>query len=163
MGKKIILFGVLVLVFLVLLSFNFANQDFDGKFTMNVPIGTHYSDTAYCLPNGKLGCVGEYWPDNSDCVIDDGDIVVFYYNNSLLQDGEANAYEHALGTLTNSYLYHLEQRDGDLIILTNSIEMQNLPPYLAGKVSGGGNEVVFVGGKNLNDVKRYANSIEFLN
>ena len=163
MGKKIILFGVLVLVFLVLLSFNFANQDFDGKFTMNVPIGTHYSDTAYCLPNGKLGCVGEYWPDNSDCLIDDGDIVVFYYDDSLLQDGEANAYEHALGTLTNSYLYNLEQRDGDLIILTNSIEMQNLPHYLAGKVSEGGNEVVFVGGKNLDDVKRYANSIEFLN
>ena len=36
-----------------------------------------------------------------------------------------------------------------------------MPPYLAGKSSKNGDEVVFVGGRSLNDVKHYANTIEF--
>ena len=143
-------------------SQNIFSQDFDGSFSMNVLAGQHYSDVAYCRPNGALGCARKYWEDsNDDCAIDENDMVVYYYNNSLLVDGEANAYDHALEALTDSYLYNLQATDGKLIILTNGISMKNLPPYLAGVANEDGSEVVFVGGFHLDELKKYADSIEF--
>lgn len=139
-----------------------SNQDFDGHFTMDVPFGKHYSDTAYCRDNGRLGCRGEYWEDNSDCEIEGDDIVIFYYDSSLLAEGESNAYGHAINGLTTSYFYRTVQNDGDLIVLENDLEMRNLPHYLVGKSSPDGSEVVFVGGQNLDYVKNYANSIKFI-
>ena len=165
MNKKVL---IVIVILGVILLFAFsslisANQDFDGKFTMNVPLGNHYSDVAWCLPNGALGCKGEYREDNAGCDIENGDIVVYYYNNSLLAEGESNALEHALNGLTTSYLYQFDSRDGDLYILTNDIGMNALPPFLAGKSNDDGSEVVFVGGTSLNDVKHFAATIEFLN
>ena len=137
------------------------NQDFDGLFTMNVPIGKHYSDVAWCWANGGLGCKNEYWADDDlDGIINDGEIVVYYYNNSLLSKGESNALEHSLNVLTKSYLFQLQQ-DSDLIILTNDIGMNAVPSYLVGVSNEDGSEVVFVGGRNINDVKHYASTVEF--
>ena len=93
--------------------------------------------------------------------IEKGDIVVYYYNNSLLLGGESNTLEHVLNGLTTSYLYQAS-KEGDLMILTNDEDMTKMPPYLEGKSSENGDEVVFVGGRSLNDVKHYANTIEFI-
>lgn len=162
MSKKLLIIIILLAIIAVLAInlFNFSNQDFDGKFTMNVPLGKHYSDVAWCLPNGALGCKGEYRPNNDDWDFSKGDIVVYYYNNSLLIEGESNALQHALNGLTTSYLYQLSQND-DLIVLTNDIGMSNMPPFLVGKSNYDGSEVVFVGGDNPDDLKHYANTIKF--
>ena len=45
--------------------------------------------------------------------------------------------------------------------MTNDIGMRNMPPYLVGTANDDGSEAVFVGGHNLNDLKRYAHSVEF--
>lgn len=55
----------------------------------------------------------------------------------------------------------MSQSNGDLIILTNDIGMRKLPPFLAGKSTENGDEVVFVGGRNLDEVMHYANTIKF--
>lgn len=163
MNKKVLLIVMIfaIIALFALFGISCSNQDFDGHFTMDVPFGKHYSDTAYCLPNGGLGCKCEYWEDSAGCEIEDGDIVIYYYNNSILSDGESNALEHALNGLTTSYLYQLAQSDGDLIILTNDIDMRKLPPFLAGKSSENGDEIVFVGGRDLDNVKHYADTIKF--
>jgi hypothetical protein len=41
--------------------------------------------------------------------------------------------------------------------------MKAIPHYLVGKSNDDGSEAVFVGGNNLDDVKRYAGTVEFLN
>ncbi len=138
-----------------------SNQDFDGLFTMDVPLGQHYSDVAWCWANGALGCAKEYWEDNAGCEIDGDEIVIYYYNNSLLVEGESNAWQHAINDLTTSYLYEIYQNDGDSILLTNDIGMSNMPPYLIGKVNDDGSKAVFVGGYNLDVLKKYSDSIEF--
>lgn len=162
MGKKILtIFIIAFIALFALSSLNFASQDFDGLFTMDVPLGQHYSNVAWCKPSGGLGCLNEYWEDNAGCDIEEGDMVIYYYNNSGLVDNEANAREHALNTLTTSYMYEYNGNDGDLIVLTNDIDMKAMPPYLVGKSSGDDSEIAFVGGKNLDDIKRYAGTIEF--
>ena len=138
-----------------------STYDFDGLFAMDVPAGQHYSDVAWCRANGALGCAREYWEDNAGCEIDGNEFVVYYYNNSQLVEGESNAWQHAINDLTGSYLYTVYQDDGDSIILTNDIGMRNMPQYLVGKVNGDGSKVVFVGGYDLDDLKKYADSIEF--
>ena len=165
MNKKILVVIIILAIGLLIYAFpiNLFAQDFEGHFTMNVPMGKQYRDVAYCLPNGDLSSAAEYWEVNTDCEIDDGEIVVYYFNNSILSDGESNALQHALNGLTTSYMYQQASNDGNLIVLTNDIDMKGLPPYLAGKSNEDGSEAVFVGGRNLNDVKNYANTIEFLN
>ncbi len=162
MNRKVFIIIIILTVISLTAVFaiNVSNQDFDGHFTMDVPLGKHYRDVAYCLPNGGLGCKCEYWEDNAGCDIEDGDIVIYYYNNSLLVDGESNALEHAMSALTTSYFYQ-PSKDGDLIVLTNDVDMRKLPPFMAGKSTENGDEVVFVGGRNLDDVKHFANTIEF--
>lgn len=162
MNKKIfIALIIIVLIFVVaIFSLPLSNQNFDGLFRMNVPLGKHYSDTAYCWSNGGLGSAREYWEDNAGCDIEDGDIVVYYYDSSILGAGESNAFQHAVDGLTTSYLYKAH-REGDLIILTNDPDMTKMPPYLAGVSNEDGSEAVFVGGRSLDDVKRYANTVEF--
>ena len=165
MNKKILVAIIILAIALIVFVFpvNLFAQDFDGHFTMNVPVGKQYRDISYCLPNGGLGSEAEYWEVNAGCDIEEGDIVVYYYNNSLLAEGESNAWQHALNGLTTSYLYQRASNDGNLVVLTNDIDMKKMPPYLAGKSNEDGSEAVFVGGKNLDDIKRYANTIEFLN
>lgn len=138
-----------------------STQDFDGLFTMNVPLGHHYSDVAWCRSNGALGCAKEYWEDDSGCEIDGNEMVCYFYDNSQLVEGESNAWQHAVNDLTVSYLYKVYQDDGNSLVLTNDIGMRNMPPYLVGKVNEDGSKAVFVGGYNLNNLKKSADSIEF--
>ena len=163
MGKKLLL--AIVILALISITVVFAiqsnEQDFDGNFTMNVPIGKEYCDVSYCLPNGRLGCAMEYWDVNSDCQMGDDDIVMYYYDNSCLADGETNAWKHAMNTLTTSYLYEPYRNDGNLVILTNDVGMRNMPPYIVGVTNNDQSKVVFVGGYNLDDLKYYANTVKF--
>lgn len=162
-SKKFLLlipFLALILV-ATLATFSLANQDFDGLFTMNTQIGTHYSDIAYCLPNGALGCQKEFWEDNSGCEINGDEQVVYYYDNSCLVNGESDAWQHALNTLTGTYMYNVSQNDGNLVILTNDLGAKNIPPYIVGVSNNDGSKAVFVGGFYLENLKTSANSVEF--
>lgn len=163
MGKKILLAIVILALISITVVFAFQNntQDFDGNFAMNVPIGKQYYDIAYCLPNGRLGSTMEYWDANSGCQMTEDEIVVYYYDDSYLVAGENNALEHAINTLTTSYLYKFSQNDGNLMILTNDIGMRNMPPYIVGVVNDDASKVVFVGGYHLDNLKYYANSVKF--
>jgi len=162
--NKKVLFAIMIFA-IVFLTAQFAlshsNQDFDGHFTMDVPFGKHYSDVAWCRANGALGCKCEYWEDDAGCELDDGEIIVYYYNNSLLVEGESNAWQHAVNDLTTSYLYDIYQNDGKSLILTSDLGMRNMPPYLVGKVNHDGSKAVFVGSRSLDDAMHYADTIEF--
>lgn len=151
---------IVVIVLIIIMPIN-STQDFDGLFTMNVPLTQHYSNVAWCRANGALGCANEYWEDSAGCEIDGDEMVIYYYNGSLLGSGESNTLKHVLNGLTTSYLYELNKTDGDLIILTNDISMRNMPTYLVGKQNEGGSEVVFVGGYDLDNLKNHANSVKF--
>lgn len=163
MGKKLLLAIVILILISLTVVFAFQNntQDFESDFTMNVPIGKVYYDSAYCLTNGRLGCVKEYWDVNSGCIMSEDDMVVYYYDDSCLVDGDGNVWQHAIDTLTTSYLYKPYQKEGDLVILTNDIGMRNVPPYLVGVSNDDASKAVFVGGYHLDDLKYYINSIKF--
>ena len=162
-GKKfLLLIPILALIIVMMLAtFPLVTQNFDDLFTMNTQIGKHYSDVAYCLPNGALGCQKEYWEENSGCEINDDECVVYYYDNSWLVDGESNAWQHAINTLTGTYLYNISQEEGDLAILTNDLGARNMPPDLVGVSNNDGSKVVFVGGFYLENLKACANSVVF--
>ena len=136
-------------------------QDFDGHFKMNVPLGKHYTDCAWCGGNGALGSICEYCSDDMEYPMGEDDIIIYYYNNSQLSDGESNAWQHSLDVLTTSYLYDIYSDDGNLIILTNEVTMNKMPPILVGKTDDDGSNVVFVGGFHLDELKKYADSIQF--
>ena len=156
MGKKALLFMIILIIILITSVHAYQNgdsefnsmfsstQDFDGLFTMNVPLGKHYSDVAWCRSSGALGCLNEYWEDDAGCNIELDDMVIYYYNNSGLVEYESNAWQHSTNALTNSYLYKFYQNDGDLLVLTNEIGMKNMPEYIVGKSNSDGSEVVFV-------------------
>lgn len=138
-----------------------STYDFDGIFSVDLPSGRNYWNVAWCHDNGALGCKNEYWDKDAGCEINGDEVVVYYYNNSLIDETESNAYQHAINVLTKTYLYYVYQNDGNSIILKNDLGMNAVPPYLVGKVSEDGNEVVFVGGHQLDDLKKYADSVEF--
>ena len=160
--KWLVLMVILVLCCVAAVnSFGTSSQDFDGLFTMNVPLGQHYSDLGWCYSNKPLGCTHQYCEDNSDCVIGEDDFAVYYYDDSQLSYDESNAAEHAVNVLTTTFLYDYYQSEGDLIVLHNNIAMQNLPEYIVGVMNDDASKVVFVGGYDLNMLKSYANSVEF--
>lgn len=150
--------AVVALIFIMPIS---STYDFDGLFTVDLPIGQEYWNVAWCHPNGSLGCKNEYWEKDAGCEINGDEIVIYYYDDSLLSDGESSAWQHAINDLTNSYFYEVNQNDGNLVVLTNDIGMRNMPPYLVGKVNNEGSKVVFVGGHNLDDLKKCANTVKF--
>ncbi len=138
-----------------------STYDFEGLFTADLPIGQEYSDVSWCHSNKRLSCAAEYWENNAGCEIDGDEAVMFYYDDSLLVNGEQNAYQHAVNVLTKTYLYKFYQKEGNLLILTNDIGMNNLPEYLVGVGNDDGSKAVFVGGYNLEKLKSYASSIKF--
>jgi hypothetical protein len=142
-------------------SFATSSQDFDGLFTMDVPIGQHYRDVTWCHSNKPLGCAIQYWYDDPNGLIDKDEFAVYYYDNSQLWSGESNAWEHAVNVLTTSFVYNVYQTDGGFLVLHNDIDMSNLPEYLVGVTNDDGSKVVFVGGYDLNMLKSYASSVQF--
>ena len=160
--KLLLLMVILALVCVTAVnSFATSSQDFDGLFTMDVPLGQHYSDLGWCHSNKPLGCTKQYCEDNSNCVIGEDDFAVYYYDDSQLSVGESNAADHSLYVLTTTFLYDFYQSDGDMIILHNDIGMQNLPEYVVGVRNDDSSKAVFVGGYDLDMLKKYANSVEF--
>lgn len=138
-----------------------STYDFEELFTMELPRGQNYWNVAWCHPNGGLGCHKEYWERDAGCEINPGEVVIYYYDTSLLPDGQSNVGQYAVNVLTTSYLYYFYKNDGDLVVLRNDIGMTNVPQYLVGTISEDGSEAVFVGGYDLGDLKEYARSVEF--
>ena len=105
-GQKIIACSCCFSINFISVVFAIQNntQDFDGNFTMDISIGKEYYDISYCLPNGRLGSAREYWDVNSDCEIAEDEIVVYFYDDSYVVGMESNVWEHAINTLTTSYL-----------------------------------------------------------
>ena len=99
--------------------------------------------------------------EDTGCELEQDDIIVCYYNDSYLVEGESNAWQHAVNGLTTSYFYQVVQDDGNLLVLTNDIGMKMMPPYLVGVKNNDGSKAVFVGGYHLDNLKNYANSVEF--
>lgn len=163
MNKKVIFMLLIIIAFISIMAIGPINstQDFDGQFTMDIPMGQNFRDVAYCLPNGALGCSREYLDDDTGCELEDDDIMVCYYNDSYLVEGESNAWQHAVNGLTTSYFYEIVQDDGNSLVLTNDIGMRMMPPYLVGVKNDDASKAVFVGGYHLDDLKKYANSVEF--
>ncbi|WP_297826832.1 hypothetical protein [uncultured Methanobrevibacter sp.] len=138
-----------------------STYDFNGLFTIDLPMGQEYSDVSWCHSNKPLSCAAEYWEKNAGCEIDGDEAVIYYYDTSLLVGGESNVYKHAVNVLNKTYLYKIYQKDGNLLIMRNDIGMTNLPEYLVGVGSDDGSKAVFVGGYNLEKLKSYASSIKF--
>lgn len=163
MNKKVILILIIIMAFIFIMAVTSikSSQDFDGLFVMDIPMGEHFTDVAYCLPNGALGCSREYLDDNTGCWLEDDDIMICYYNDSYLAQGESDAWQHAVNGLTTTYLYQIVQDDGNSLVLTNDIGMKMMPPYLVGVKNDDGSKAVFVGGYHLDELKNYANSVEF--
>ena len=137
----------------------YSYQNFDDHFCMNIGVGEHYEDVAWCKPCGSLGSTGEYWEQNAGCELNGDEVVIYYYNESALGDYENDVYQHVYFDLTTSYLYDKKYQDGKIIYFENQIDMRNLPKYLA--CVRHGNEVVCVGGQSLAKVGQYAQSITF--
>ncbi|WP_298501128.1 hypothetical protein [uncultured Methanobrevibacter sp.] len=161
MNKKIFILILVVIIALCLIMPITSTQDFDGNFTMEVPFGSHYSNVAWCRANGALGCADEYWEENAGCDLDENEMVVYYYDDSLLGDGESNVLQYAVDDLTYTYLYEIHNDDENSLVLKTDYSMHNTPTYLVGKVNGDASKVVFVGGHNLDDLIHYANTIKF--
>ena len=142
-------------------SFATATQDFDGLFTMNVPIGEHYSDAVWCYSNKPLGCAKEYLKDDFDGVIDEDEFAVFYYDDSQVAGGYSNAADYSIHVLTTSFVYNFYQSEGDMLVFYNDIGMKNLPEYVVGVRSDDNSKAVFVGGYDLDMLKSYASSVKF--
>ena len=62
LSTKILVFLVLLsVVALVLIMPISSTYDFDGLFTVDLPMGQEYSNVAWGYANGALGCKNEYW------------------------------------------------------------------------------------------------------
>ncbi|MEE1133262.1 MAG: hypothetical protein UHW60_00690 [Methanobrevibacter sp.] len=143
-------------------SFATATQDFDGLFTMEVPIGEHYSDAAWCYSNKPLGCAKEYLKDDDpNGVIDEDEFAVYYYDNSQVSGEYSNAADYSTYVLTTSFVYKFYQSEGDMLVFYNDIGMTNLPKYVVGVRSDDNSKAVFVGGYDLDNLKYYANTVKF--
>lgn len=161
-NKKTIMFIIiLIIVALFLIMPSSSTYDFEGLFTIDLPPGQNYWNVAWCHEGGGLGCKNEYWERDAGCDINGKEVVVYYYNGSLLEPGQTDVGQYAVDTLNKSYIYQFYQSDGDLIVLKNDIGMHAVPPFMVGKISDDRSEAVFVGGCNLDDLKEYSRSVEF--
>ncbi len=157
MNKYIIALLLALIIALFCVPVN-SYQSFDDKFYVNTQPGEHYEDVAWCRANGALGCAAEYWEDDAGCEIDGDEVVIYYYNESIIAD-ESSVYEHVKRSLTTTYLYEEQQHKGKIIFFTCTIEMRNMPRYIA--CVGHNDEVVCVGGNNLDKIEQYAESVTF--
>lgn len=138
-----------------------STYDFEGLFTIDLPSGQDYWNVAWCHPGGALGCHKEYWERDAGCEINPGEVVIYYYDTSLLPDGQSNVGQYAVNVLNTTYLYYFYQNDGDLVVLRNDIGMRRVPQYMVGTINEDGSEAVFVGGCDLDVLKEYARTVEF--
>lgn len=164
MSKKIFLmFAVAVFAVFAISSLAFAtdepymNQTFDNLFSIELPLGENYS---IAPQNGSLGSACEYYQPSTNGNFRNGSIVVYYYDNSILDKNESDVLEHVLNDLTTTYSYQLNQ-NSDVKILQNDVDMCGIPPFLAGKSNG--NQVVLIGGENLGELESYVATIDFKN
>ena len=62
-SKRFYLLLIIIGIFFIVAftSFVYSSQDFDGLFTMDVPLGKHYEDQSYCYQNKPLGVQSSMW------------------------------------------------------------------------------------------------------
>ena len=153
------LLGILILLFSPINTAICTYQNFDNQFYVSTQMNEHYEDVSWCKPNGALGCVAEYWEDDAGCELNGDEVAIYYYNESVLLDGESNVYHHVHENLIHSYLYKEQQHQGKNTLFKSTINMRNVPPYLM--CVRHGNKVVCVGGENIDKIKQYSQSVVF--
>ena len=153
MNKKILVLLSVVIVAISLVSVCAADlskeNDFDGKFKMNVPDNSAFDEVVDGTGASAL-LSDKSWSDNQS-------ILVCYYEDAM---------DNVLSKLkTNAGYMDDPQKDGNLVILeysdygeagTESYAFH----YFVG-VSSPNNTTVFLGSNDLNSTKEYANTISF--
>lgn len=157
--NKYIIMLLLLIVVLLTCTFSYSYQNFDDNFHINTDAGEHYENIAWCRANGALGSAAEYWEDNAGCELNGDEVVIYYYNESVINNDENNVYEHVYHDLITTYLYEEMQRKNNLIFFKCKIDMKNMPQYLV--LCTEQDEVVCIGGNNLDKIERYGQSVIF--
>lgn len=159
MNKKIIF---LLTVFMVVISLasvyavETTNHDFDGLFKMDVPVDENFTnpvEEGQFAP--KLSANAEYVGQNFS---------VFYYNESnMASDFNAKNITDYLPQMlkSNSVFMGEPSIDGNIYIWNNTVGGSSDGSYLVGVPSEDATEMVCVEGNNLDDLKTFANSVEF--
>ncbi|MBR3720289.1 hypothetical protein [Methanobrevibacter thaueri] len=159
MNKKIIF---LLTVFMVAISLasvyavETTNHDFDGLFKMDVPVDENFTnpvEEGQFAP--KLSANAEYVGQNFS---------VFYYNESnMASDFNAKNITDYLPQMlkSNSVFMGEPSIDGNIYIWNNTVGGSSDGSYLVGVPSEDATEMVCVEGNNLDDLKTFANSVEF--
>lgn len=117
------------------------NHDFDGEFSMSVPIGIDFTKTN---GNDSVSYLDEIEP-----------LMVIYYKNSNITEDTAEDFYTGF-TSTGDFVANGE--DGKLKMFKSTNESSNMP-YCIGTHSNG--KIVIIGGEDLNSLKEMAKTIKF--
>lgn len=159
MSKKIFSMLIVLLVFVSLASVfavETTTHDFDGLFNMNVPSNEDF----VTIDSNITGASVFGYNFNDEDPIGDN-IIVYYFNDSIVDDNDTNITEYVINTLDeNSTFKHPYVEDGFIILSNQAIQHDGA--YMLITSNGNDTEVVGVVGDNLDDLKTYAESIAFV-
>lgn len=170
MDKK---FFTLLAVFIVAISVasvcavETTNHDFNGLFKMDVPSAENFiNSTESGLYAPELSAALYEFGD--EAVLKDGadlkdNITVYYYDESTIS-GEykaGNTTDFVTSMLKSNSVYMDEPTQEDSIFIWNDTVSQSDAKYLVGVSSDDDTKMVCIEGFNLDDLKTYANSVEF--
>lgn len=133
------------------------NHDFDGLFKMDVPKDANFTNPVED---------GQYSPElSAKAQYDSENMSVYYYDeSSIVSDfGESNVTGFVPKMLKSNSMYMDEPTiDGDLYIWNTSVSGGSTPSNcLVGISSDDDMKMVCIEGNNLDDLKTFANSVEF--
>ena len=160
MDKKILTFlAVFVLVFSIasVCAVEVTNHDFDGLFKMDIPKDANFTNP---VEEGQfapmLSAKAHYESDNMS---------VYYYDESCIVSdfGESNVTGYVPAMLKSNSVYMDEPTtDGDLYIWNTSVTGGSAPSTcLVGISSDDDMKMVCIEGENVDDLKSFADSVEF--
>lgn len=158
MSKKIFAILIVVMAFVSLASVfavETTTHDFDGLFNMSVP-----SDEEFVTLDSNITGASVFGYNFNEGDPIGNNIIVYYFNESIVDDNDTNITEYVINTLDeNSTFKHPSVEDG-FTVLYNQV-VQHDGGYMLIASNDNETEVVGIVGDNLDDLKTYANSIEF--
>ena len=170
MNKKIL---IVLAVFIVTVSIasvcavETTNHDFEGLFKMDVPSGENFINSNESnLYAPELSAALYEFGDES--VLKDGadlkdNITVYYYDESTITSDYAagNTTDFVTSMLKSNSVYTNDPEQEDGIFIWNASNSSRDADYLVGVSSDDDTKMVCIEGLNLDDLKAYANSVEF--